>query len=74
MTSSHPIEASGLVKRYGEKVALGGVDLVVSNPPYIGTDEPVARSVVDWEPADALFAGPGGLAAAAHHLGTALKV
>ena len=29
MTSSHPIEASGLVKRYGEKVALGGVDLVV---------------------------------------------
>ena len=29
MTSSHPIEASGLVKRYGDKVALGGVDLVV---------------------------------------------
>ncbi len=26
---SHPIEATGLVKRYGEKVALGGVDLVV---------------------------------------------
>lgn len=41
----------------------GAVDLVVSNPPYIGTAEPVARSVVDWEPADALFAGPTGLAA-----------
>ena len=27
--SSHPIEATGLVKRYGEKVALGGVDLTV---------------------------------------------
>jgi ABC-2 type transport system ATP-binding protein len=27
--SVHPIEASGLVKRYGEKVALAGVDLVV---------------------------------------------
>lgn len=29
MTSSHPIEATGLVKRYGEKVALGGIDLSV---------------------------------------------
>ena len=27
MTSSHPIEATGLVKRFGEKTALGGVDL-----------------------------------------------
>jgi ABC-2 type transport system ATP-binding protein len=26
---THPIEATGLVKRYGEKVALGGVDLAV---------------------------------------------
>ena len=29
MTSSHPIEATGLVKRYGEKTALGGVDISV---------------------------------------------
>ncbi|WP_426570655.1 ATP-binding cassette domain-containing protein [Aquihabitans sp. McL0605] len=29
MTSSHPIEATGLVKRYGEKVALGGIDIAV---------------------------------------------
>jgi ABC-2 type transport system ATP-binding protein len=27
--TSHPIEATGLVKRYGEKVALGGIDLTV---------------------------------------------
>jgi ABC-2 type transport system ATP-binding protein len=26
---THPIEATGLVKRYGEKVALGGIDLMV---------------------------------------------
>ena len=29
MTSSHPIEATGLVKRYGEKTALAGIDIVV---------------------------------------------
>lgn len=29
MPSSHPIEATGLVKRFGEKVALAGVDLAV---------------------------------------------
>ena len=29
MTASHPIEATGLVKRYGEKTALAGVDLAV---------------------------------------------
>jgi ABC-2 type transport system ATP-binding protein len=27
--ANHPIEATGLVKRYGEKVALGGIDLTV---------------------------------------------
>ena len=29
MSGEHPIEARGLVKRYGEKVAVAGVDLVV---------------------------------------------
>jgi ABC-2 type transport system ATP-binding protein len=29
MTSNHPIEAFGLVKRYGEKTALAGIDLAV---------------------------------------------
>ena len=29
MTTSHAVEATGLVKRYGEKIALGGIDLTV---------------------------------------------
>jgi release factor glutamine methyltransferase len=43
-------------------VELPGVDLVVSNPPYIGCDEAVSLSpeVRDFEPAVALFAGPTG--------------
>ena len=37
-------------------------DVIVSNPPYIETGSPdVAASVLDWEPAGALFAGPDGL-------------
>lgn len=38
-------------------------DAVVSNPPYIGLEERDAldAGVRDWEPAQALFAGPGGL-------------
>ena len=47
---------------------LGGFDVLVSNPPYIGTleaaDLPV--DVRDWEPALALFAGPDGTTALAH--------
>jgi release factor glutamine methyltransferase len=39
----------------------GAFDLIVSNPPYIGTDEVLAPVVADWEPTDALFAGPTGL-------------
>ena len=37
-------------------------DVIVSNPPYVATVSPeLAASVVDWEPAAALFAGPDGL-------------
>ena len=36
-------------------------DLIVSNPPYIGDDEPLPRDVRDWEPGGALFSGPTGL-------------
>jgi len=52
-------------------------DVVVSNPPYVGTEERDAldAEVRDWEPAGALFAGDGGLevirplvAAAPRHL------
>ena len=36
-------------------------DLVLANPPYIGTAEALPREVREHEPADALFAGPDGL-------------
>jgi len=41
----------------------GGVDLLVSNPPYIeaGTLEKLAPEVRDWDPTPALDGGPDGL-------------
>lgn len=36
-------------------------DIVLSNPPYIGDDEPLPRDVAAFEPGSALFAGPDGL-------------
>jgi release factor glutamine methyltransferase len=39
----------------------GRFDLVLANPPYIGTGEPLDREVADFEPASALFAGADGL-------------
>ena len=37
-------------------------DVIVSNPPYVETGSPdLGTSVLDWEPAAALFAGPDGL-------------
>ena len=36
-------------------------DLIVSNPPYIGDEEPLKAEVRDWEPSIALFSGPTGL-------------
>lgn len=39
----------------------GHVQLVVSNPPYIGDDEELPSDVDDWEPREALRAGPSGL-------------
>lgn len=38
----------------------GTLDLVVSNPPYIGETEPLDPSVTDWEPSMALIGGPEG--------------
>jgi release factor glutamine methyltransferase len=38
----------------------GAVDLVVSNPPYVGAGEVLPPEVADWEPADALVSGPTG--------------
>jgi len=36
-------------------------DLVLCNPPYIGTAEPLPRDVIEHEPHSALFAGADGL-------------
>jgi release factor glutamine methyltransferase len=36
-------------------------DLILCNPPYIPTGTPLEPDVRDWEPHEALFAGPDGL-------------
>ena len=36
-------------------------DLVLCNPPYIEADAALPRDVSEWEPPEALFAGPDGL-------------
>ncbi len=41
---------------------VGHFDLILANPPYIGTGESLPDDVRDHEPAIALFAGPDGLA------------
>ena len=45
-----------------EAMAAGGMDLIVSNPPYvpIGQRQGLQREVRDWEPHVALFAGETG--------------
>jgi release factor glutamine methyltransferase len=40
---------------------LGRFDLIVANPPYVGTDDPLDETVRAWEPADALLAGADGM-------------
>jgi release factor glutamine methyltransferase len=39
----------------------GGVDVVVSNPPYVADGDPLPAEVAGWEPPEALLAGPDGL-------------
>jgi release factor glutamine methyltransferase len=41
----------------------GAVGVVVSNPPYVAAGDPLPSEVVDWEPVEALIAGPSGLEA-----------
>jgi release factor glutamine methyltransferase len=41
----------------------GAVDVVVSNPPYIAAGEQLPSDVIEWEPQDALIAGPTGMEA-----------
>jgi release factor glutamine methyltransferase len=48
----------------GWSADLGGAfDLILANPPYVEDNAALARSVRDYEPAGALFAGPDGLEA-----------
>ncbi|HEX8309094.1 MAG TPA: peptide chain release factor N(5)-glutamine methyltransferase [Allosphingosinicella sp.] len=39
----------------------GTFDLILCNPPYVGTGADLPRDVADWEPAEALFAAADGL-------------
>jgi release factor glutamine methyltransferase len=39
----------------------GDFDVIVSNPPYVAEHEPLPAVVADWEPTEALVAGPTGL-------------
>jgi release factor glutamine methyltransferase len=41
----------------------GGVDVIVSNPPYVAATDPLPPEVADWEPRAALVPGPTGLEA-----------
>jgi release factor glutamine methyltransferase len=46
--------ATGIAERF---------DLILCNPPYVAAGADLAPDLVDWEPHQALFAGPDGLAA-----------
>jgi release factor glutamine methyltransferase len=53
---------------------VGAVDVVVSNPPYVTTNDPdLADSVREWEPMSALFAGDDGLDAYRSILGDVIR-
>jgi release factor glutamine methyltransferase len=45
----------------GWSMGLGTFDCVIANPPYVETTVELPRSVRDYEPAGALYAGPEGL-------------
>ncbi|WP_298192987.1 peptide chain release factor N(5)-glutamine methyltransferase [Novosphingobium sp.] len=70
--ATHNAAANGLAERAeiiagdwtqrGWADGLGRFDLVLANPPYVEDDAALAPSVSAHEPAEALFAGPDGLA------------
>ena len=47
---------------------LGSVDVIVSNPPYVAQGDALPAEVSEWEPRDALIAGPSGLESIEHIL------
>jgi release factor glutamine methyltransferase len=51
----------------------GRVDVVVANPPYVAEGDLLPSEVADWEPVQALVAGPTGLEAIEQIVGTAPK-
>jgi release factor glutamine methyltransferase len=46
----------------------GTIDVAVSNPPYVATGDALPSEVSNWEPRDALIAGPTGLECIEHIL------
>jgi release factor glutamine methyltransferase len=44
----------------------GGLDVVISNPPYVAAADPLPPEVAAWEPTGALVPGPTGLEALLH--------
>lgn len=52
----------------------GRVDLVVCNPPYVPEGTPVPPEVADHDPAQAVFAGQGGLAVIGAVIGCAARL
>lgn len=66
-----------LAASWGRALDFGGVDLLVSNPPYVGSDEETSLSpeIRDFEPRAALLGGsPEGTAAFADLLGSVRSV
>ncbi|MGF1596440.1 MAG: peptide chain release factor N(5)-glutamine methyltransferase [Acidimicrobiales bacterium] len=49
----------------------GGLAVVVANPPYVADDDVLPPVVADWEPPEALFAGPAGTEHVDHLVETA---
>lgn len=51
----------------------GCLDLVVTNPPYVGAEETLPPDVADWEPVGALIGGPTGVEAIAEILTSSIE-
>ena len=61
--NAHRLGLAGRAEmRIGDWTGTGArFDLILCNPPYVATSEPLPRDVVDHEPHEALFAGADGL-------------
>ena len=50
-----------LIQGYWTEALIGAFDIIVTNPPYIGSDESLDDSVINYDPAMALFSPCNGL-------------